>query len=246
MAFRELYRKDLSLFSFFILLVTVISLGWQLFLVSMIGKWGVEVTFGLNFLPLIFYPTIMLWPGIQSFRREWRDDTIYNSLLLPRSGWQQTGSKLLAGMTGYIFWSMLSIFIIVLFYGGMIKEGITYLPEKYMSIEIFIKVYILYVLFGMQNFILVQFCYLIGKLIKRAQGFFTILAYIIIIYLQFKFIEIISPLMDWVPDFYFTGITYDYEGFSFMSPTGGLITVLLYAGLIFVLSSLLLEKKLEV
>ena len=246
MKFWNLYRKDVSSNSFFLIIITFIILAWNILFVSQSALWGGEITIIFNIFPLFFYPLMMFWLGIQSFRREWHDGTMYFVLSLPESGWQINGIKLLANLTCYIFISLISLFIIFVFYSDLIRRGVSIIPYRYMSVEIFIKLYLYYILIGLQLYILSQFSYLVSRFVSRFRGLVTIVVFIFTFIFYNIFSNLLTPLFNWAPDFIFSGLTYNYQISLFHNTSAGLLANVVVLLLIFLTGSFLIKNYLEV
>ncbi|MFP4662584.1 MAG: hypothetical protein ACLFPF_10350, partial [Halanaerobiales bacterium] len=62
-AWWELYKKEVNSLGFFTMVVLLLIFGWELLLFYKIDSWTPAVTFGLSFLPLSFFPLLILWLG---------------------------------------------------------------------------------------------------------------------------------------------------------------------------------------
>ncbi len=249
----ELYKKEFKSVSFFMLVTLLIVTAWQLFLLYRLGTWPGEVVFGLGFIPFSLFPLLALWLGYNSFRQEWKDDTIYYLLSLPRPGWQLTLSKLAAGMSLYLITTIFTIFSIYF----VNRNGFINLIEKdlpaYMSTNwitgIVIRILIIYLLSGSILYIIGQFSQLISQFYDRFRGFISIIVFIITSHILYRGGSILAPLFEWAPDIpveVFTEKFGQLNTFTVYLGTGPLIGSLLLLILIFYTGSWLLENHLEV
>ncbi len=251
-AWWHLYRKEIINLAFFILIVFLLITMWLLFLAYKLGRWPGELVFGLSFLPLSFFPLIMLWQGYQSFRYEWKDDTAYFLLTLPRPGWQITLSKLAAGMTIYIVFTIYTIISIYVanrdFIGGLFSE----LPANTMEgelINVLLQIIFLYIIAGMVIYILAQFSYLISRFYNRFNGVISIVIFILSVYILHRGGSILAPIFRWMPDIpihsvqMVAGITRENVIYIGSSPFVGSFIMLIF---LFLLGSWFLENYLEV
>ncbi len=251
-AYWELYKKDFRSMSFAMLVISLLILGWHFFLVYKKYQWGVALTFGLSFIPFAFFPIIALWMGFQSFRQEWKDDTIYGLLTLPRSGLVLTSTKLLVGMTCYIGVSILLSGLIFFSYQDFIEEGLQLIPyqmNRGLLIGYIVKAILVYWIIGAIIYIISQFSYLISKFYNKVSWLIVILVFNLSQYLIFRGGGILAPLFTWAPDISI-GIENVRMGIFYSETleigTGPLLASLLIVIGIFFVGSWVLEKQLEV
>ena len=101
-AWWELYKKEIldMIILYCCYLPGIVA--WEIFLFYKADKWIIWLAFGLSFVPFALYPILILWLGYNSYRQEWKDDTHYFLLSLPRRGWEIGLAKLAASMSFYI------------------------------------------------------------------------------------------------------------------------------------------------
>lgn len=254
-AWWELYKKELFTLGFFMLVVLLLVFAWELFLFYKIDVWPEGLAFGLSFLPLSFFPLLILWLAFNGYRSEWKDDTNYFLLSLPRHGWEISLAKLTAAMTFYLAAPLVTLFFIYIFQWGSLKELLADVPEAIIrgqwAIETIIKAFIVYWLFGLANYIITQFSQLVSLFYDRFRGLITIIVFIISNYIVYRGGSVLAPLLNWLPDFpvevmneptYGMGL----QKFTIYIGSGPLIgSALLLVGLFF-FGSWLLENQLEV
>ena len=245
----ELYKKELRSISFFMLVSILVILGWELFLMYKSQLWHFGLVFGLSFLPLSFLPIIMLWRGYQSYRQEWKDNTIYMLMSLPRSGWQIGLSKLLADLTYYLAAVLFTLFMVYVVNDTsllpMLPPYITpKLVFKYISLT-----GIAYIIFGMIPYIFTQFSCLISRFYSRFRGLISIVVFVLTNYLVYRTASLIAPIFNWVPNIpidVFRGSMIQVNMQTIYINSAPIVSIILMTGLVFYLGSILLEKQLEV
>lgn len=243
----SLYKKDLSAKLFFMLVVVLLVTGWQFFLFYKLDNLP-EVSFGLSFLPFAFFPFLILWLGYSSFKQEWKDNTIYFLLSLPRTGWQLTLSKLAAGMTFYFSVSIYTTILIYFFHRNRIGKFLVDLPELPLT-RIITWIVIIYIMYGLTIYILIQFSQLVSQFYDRFQGFISLLVFLISSHITFRGGSILAPLFKWAPDIPIESISEFYgqvNVYTIYLGTGPLIGSLVVLVLFFMAGSWLLENQLEV
>jgi hypothetical protein len=245
----ELYKKELRSISFFLLVSVLIILGWQFFLLYKIDNWPLGLSFGLSYLPFGFFPLIMLWQGYQSYRQEWKDDTIYFLLSLPRPGWVVSLAKLMAGLT-YQFVTVALNLIMVYIISRQTFWSLrpSYVTEEWI-LSIALKLFIVYIVIGLSLYILSQFSYLISRFYDRFKGLISIVVFVLSSYVIYRGSAIIAPVFKWLPDF---PVRIIQEGMKSFEPTtiyvgsGPIVASFILLILLFALGGKLLDSHLEV
>lgn len=247
-----LYKNDLKSLLFILLVMVLLSFGWQFFLST--RNWSYEVLGFLGLFPLSGYPLLMLLLGYQSFRKEWRDDTMYFLLSLPRRGWTLILSKVLS-----VFSVVLIFFgFHLLFYFLLQREAFQLFNVifSFVSVENPVLNIILlgagFILWGLVLYMLAQFSYLIASFYHRFRWLVSIIVFIISYYLLQRLTFMLGVLFSWLPSY---SVYYALRGESIhdgpisgyilleTAPlAGGILAVLLFLGF----GSYLLEKHLEV
>ncbi len=250
-----LYKKELYAIAFFALVLSLIMLGWVLFLWYKAPHWPEGLAFGLSFIPFSFYPLLMLWLGYNSFRQEWKDETSYFMLSIPRPGWQLSLSKLAAGLTFYGGITLLNLLLIyflhhLVFIKPILKENPELLGEMGRRVAGMIgKGLLYYLLLGVIVYVVSQFSQLISQFYSRFRGLISIIVFVLSYYLIYRGGSILAPLFKWVPD-----LPIRIPGGEF-NPTGEVLLTVDLAPLIvsaliiiaiFFSGSRILERHLEV
>lgn len=202
-AWWDLYKKEINLIVFFSAVVMLITFAWELFLFYKINKWPMGLPFGLGFLPFSFFPLLILWLGYNSFRQEWKDDTNYFILSLPRYGWEISLAKLAAGMTFYTLTSLFTLISIYFFQQSFIKTAlaeVTIIASNVWIINNLIKAYFVFWLMGLGIYIVAQFSQLISLFYDRFRGLITIVVFILANYVIFRGGSFLAPALKWLPD----------------------------------------------
>ncbi|MGE5572876.1 MAG: hypothetical protein ACM3ZU_07640 [Bacteroidota bacterium] len=245
-----LYKKELVGMKSNFLFVTAIILVWEIFLGTRQGKWPAEAVFGLSLLPYGFLPVWALIEGIQSFRREWSENTIYVLLSLPTRGWTIAGGKALALVTELTFY-MLSVpaftwlFLKDTAASFLLDTGM----KTAMAIDLALKGLMFYWLVLVIVTIVGQFSYVVSSMFERFQWIARVWTFLLSAYVLTRGAQIASPVFSWVPDLpiktysEINGIS--FAGTAFIN-TAPLVGTILVAVAIFVTTSLLVEKSAEV
>lgn len=245
----ELYKKELRSIAFFLLVSVLIILGWQFFLLYKATNWPEGVAFGLSYIPFAFFPLIMIWQGYQSYRQEWKNDTIYMLLSLPRPGWVISLSKLLAALTYYLVTVVLNM-VMVYFVSQQHfwSEMLPVVTEKWVLSMAF-KTVIAYIVMGISIYILSQFSCLVSRFYDRFKGLISIVVFILSSYIIYRGGAILAPLFKWLPDLpvkIMSESLATFEPATIHIGSGPIIASLILIILLFSLGGKLLEDYLEV
>ncbi|MEJ6949623.1 hypothetical protein [Natronospora cellulosivora (SeqCode)] len=249
-AWWSLYKKEFANNLFIMSVIILLTLAWQIFLFFRIDIYG--LSFGLSFLPIAFYPLIVLYMGYNGFKQEWKDDTNYFILSLPRYGWQISLAKLASVMSFFIVVSVVSLFLTYILQYRFINPEIL-IPEISQIRDILIKsviqLFIGYLFIGLGIYILAQFSQIISLFYNRLRGLITVIVFILSHYLIFRGATLLAPLLGWLPDIpietfnYNNGLLNTFVIYIGSGPFVGLLIMLIA---LFLLASWILESQLEV
>ena len=203
-AWWELYKKEIYSLSFLAMVVVLLISVWNIFLFFKIDVWPKGLSFGLSFLPLSFFPIIILWLAYNSYQQEWKDDTNYFILSIPRRGWEIGLAKAASFMTFYIAASLVSVILILFFHQGLIREIIGEIQEYAINTgvlyRVVTKMLFAYLIAALGLYIKVQFSQIVSLFYDRFRGLITIIVFLITNYGMFRLTGIISRLFRWCPD----------------------------------------------
>ncbi len=107
-AFGRLYRKDLEMMQFSVVLLGLLIVAWEIFLLTRLPVWPPGVPLALSVLPLTVLPVWLIWDAVQSYRAEWQTGTVFFLLAAPVPGWVIAAAKLVALMTGFTALALLT------------------------------------------------------------------------------------------------------------------------------------------
>jgi len=247
-SFLSLYKKEIRSMFFFMIVSILIVLSWELFLFYKSSVWPSGLVLGLSFLPVSFFPLIMLWQGYQSYRYEWKDDTIYMLLTLPSPGWKISLAKLAAGFSYYLSVILFTVFMIFLVNDKtFISDLPSYISRSYIYKSVFFGG-LFYLVFGMIPYVLSQFSCLVSRFYSKFKGLISIVVFILTNYVIYRVASLVAPIFNWVPNIPVTNIAVNGEA-TFQTihiNSAPIISLVLMIIFIFYLGSLLLEKHLEV
>ena len=197
---------------------------------------------------------LILWLGYNAYRQEWKDDTNYFILSIPRRGWEISLAKLASSMTFYIVVTLINSLLIYFFHQEFIYQiVIGQAPEGLFVgnfiINTLVKITLVYWLIALMIYIITQFSQLISLYFDRFRGLVTVVVFIIINYIIFRSATLLSPLFSWLPDFPVKSFS-KTEGivreFTFYIGSGPIIALIILVCGLFLLGSWLLENQLEV
>ncbi|MFW6306298.1 MAG: hypothetical protein ACOC1N_02820 [Bacillota bacterium] len=264
-AWWELYKKEINSLAFFTTVVLLLVFSWELFLFYKASSWPLGLSFGLSFLPFSLFSVLILWLGYNGFRQEWKDDTNYFLLSLPRRGWELTLAKLAAGMTFLLVVTLVTTGLIYLFQKDFINYVLgqtsnigleEFAAESNMKVKEFAyesvwKTLLSFWVSSLAVYIITQFSQLISLFFDRFRGFITIVVFIFTNYFIYRGATLLSVLFNWLPDFPVrmvnevgnAGYINDYTFHLGSGPIAALVVLLIG---IFFFGSWVLEHHLEV
>jgi hypothetical protein len=195
----QLYKLEGRNNWFFYLIVSLLVGGWYLFLG--LQNWGQIIISILSYLPFFLFPCIIIWAGFQSFRREWKQQTIYSLFSLPRSGWQIAGIKLAVAISFYLGLTLVA--------GGLLlvvnEEVLTTVSSQQLGGATavsgwdLLQIVAAYWLVGAGLYITSQFSYLVSRIYARWRGIISILVFLLVQYLVIRGGSLLAVLFNWVP-----------------------------------------------
>jgi len=255
-AFWQLFRKDLQALQFTMVLFSVITLAWDVFLFTRVGKWQEGLPFGLSFIPLAFLQLWVVWDAIQSYRSEWNSGSIYLMLSLPTSGWKLALSKLAAVWTSFTLLSILSLsgawFILMreTELAHEIMNMLRQVPQGYLLSGAF-RLALAYWLSGLATALVVQAAYVTSRLVSRGQFFVLLGALWASAYGLLRLGGLGHYLFGWVPDLQFKALEVGPEQVRvaetfLVVDSGILLGWALGLGLLYILTARLLQQVVEV
>lgn len=255
-SFWQIYRKDLQALQFTMFLFSVITVVWDVFLFTRVGRWEEGLPFGLSFIPVGFLQLWVVWDAIQSYRSEWHSGSIYLMLSLPTSGWKQALAKLAAVWTSFTLLSFLSLsggWFILMRETDLAHEIVNVLqqvPRGYLF-SWAIRLGLAYWLSGLATALVVQTAYVVSRLVSRGQFFVMLGALWASLYGLLRLGGFGHYLFAWVPDLQFEALELGAEGArlggTWMAiDSGVLLGWALGLGLLYVLISRLLQQVVEV
>lgn len=253
-AWWELYKKEIYSIGFFTMVVLLLLFAWEFFLFYKSSAWPLELTFGLSFLPFSFFPLLILWLGYNAYRQEWKDDSNYFILSIPRRGWEISLAKLTSSMSFYIVVTLLTSLLIYLFNQEYINTVIignapACIFEDNLVSGLLMRSLLVYWLTALAIYVITQFSQLISLYFDRFRGLVTVIVFIVTHYIIFRGAVILSPLFNWLPDFPVKAVNEGMglvQRFTFYIGSGPIIASTLLIIALFFFGSWLLEHQLEV
>lgn len=248
----SLFKKEIRGMLFTILVAVLLVTAWEVYLTTKINSWPLGLTFGLGFIPFVIFPLIMLVNGYQSFRQEWKNDTIYLLKSLPRSGKELVSAKLVSNILVYVILTLYTFGLHMFFHWAQVKLVLKQMPEPTSSIvstRMIVFLVITYLVMGIIPYIISQFSYLVSCVFNRLRWLISIVVFILSHYLLIRLGGFISRLFNWMPDIpldvtwsgpYGSEVTTMYLG------SGPIIASLLILIGFFLTGSWILEKQLDV
>lgn len=242
----SLIKKEFRQLNILLIVSILITAAWEWFLITRTEHWPPGVSFGLGFIPLFFLPLIMIFLAYNSYRSEWGNNTIYLLKILPRRGYEINLAKFLPALIYYLFLSAALITVNIYFNQELIARILNEAPEligRQMSRQFLIISYSVYIISGIQLYLITQFSYIIASFYNRFRLLISILVFILSHYLILRIGGFFNYLFNWLPDFPVTvfmespaGVT---ESTIYVGSAPLIVIMLLMTGLFFLNSRLI-------
>lgn len=248
--FLRLLRKDLEPMRWPLGIFAAIMAGimiWVRF--KVLQGWPPEAVPPLTVaLPLGVLPFWLLWQSLQSLRSEWQEDTIYTLLSLPVPGWWITLSKLIRIWIEYTLILALVVAGNILLFSDLLRLVLGDIPGLWVLRNGFLLyLFSLGVIAVLVT--LIQFVFIVSKLVGRFQGFVALWAGILSLWVTAGIGRLLEPLFRWVPPISLERL-FRLDEIRSMVPMGvsfsPRVEILLAVGAIFILTAYLLERFVEI
>lgn len=178
---------------------------WFIFLHTRIAVWEPYLIIPLGWLPVVFVPLWIAWTSVHIYHQEWSANTHYLMLSLPVRAWRISLAKLAAlfiGALGYVSVIAIGSLTLIARAEGLMGElghVVASLPDGWLATSI--------VQFGGAVFmgcfifaVVTQFAYLFSRLFERFQWLLMAWTWILSFWALDRFVDIVSPLLRWLPD----------------------------------------------
>lgn len=199
----SLLKKEMRSLLFTLLVSALLVTAWEIFLITKMNVWPLGMTFGLGFIPLGIFPLIMLVQGYQSFRQEWKGNTIYLLKSLPRKGYEIVSSKFIASGLLYIILTLYTFGLHMFFHrqqlGYLLGEVPEPMLESYSPRMAIIGIFV-YLAIGFIPYIISQFSYLVSCYFSKFRWLVSIVVFGLSHYLLVRLSGLIARLFNWLPD----------------------------------------------
>jgi hypothetical protein len=248
----SLFKKEMRSMLFTILVSGLLVTAWEIFLITRMNRWPLGMTFGLGFIPLGILPLIMLVQGYQSFRQEWKGNTIYLLKSLPRKGYEIVSSKLAASGIVYIILTLYTVGLHLFFhrqhFSTLMGEVPGQVAESY-SPRMIVIAALIYLAIGIIPYIMSQFSYLVSCYFSKFKWLVSIVVFGLSHYLLGRISGFIARLFNWLPDIpldiMWSG-PYGQETATIYIGSAPIIAVVIVFLGFFFTGSWILEKQLDV
>jgi len=248
----SLFKKEIRSMLFTILVSVLLVSAWEIYLITRMDVWPLGLTFGLGFIPFAIFPLIMLVQGYQSFRQEWKNNTIYLLKSLPRSGYEIVSAKLASSSLVYIVLTLYTFGLHMFFHWSQLKILMGQLPEAVnssYSTRMLVLGIITYIVIGIVPYLLSQFSYLVSCFYGKFRWLVSIVVFALSHYILVRLGGFIARLFNWLPDIpvdVMWSSPYGEEIATIYLGSGPILAALLILIGFFMAGSWILEKQLDV
>jgi hypothetical protein len=248
----SLFKKEIKSMLFTILVSVLLVSAWEIYLITRMDVWPLGLTFGLGFIPFAIFPLIMLVMGYQSFRQEWKNNTIYLLKSLPRKGYEIVSAKLASSSLVYIVLTLYTFGLHMFFHWDQFQMLMGQVPEQVantFSTRMVVLSIVTYILFGIVPYILSQFSYLVSCFYSKFRWLVSIVVFGLSHYLLIRLSGFVARLFNWLPDIpidVMWSSPYGEEMATIYLGSGPVIAGLLLLAGFFFTGSWILEKQLDV
>lgn len=250
--FGQLLKKELrgqeSLFP----LLALLTLLWELFLLTRLPIWGRELVGGLSAIPLALVPFWALWAGFQSVRAEWIGDHAQMLLSFPVPYWQIQGTKLLAIAIQAAATAAVSGIMALILLSPLLEET-SLVHWEAVRASWLLAAGLLYTLTSFHLAVFGQFVSAAWRSVGRYGALVAIWSAILAGWTGSRLSGLLGYLFQWVPDLRILSINIQSSGTQtqvFTQPivvdTAPLLGSVLFALILFAVGAILLERAADV
>ena len=247
-------KKEMSVLRGELLLAIVAFILWAIFLHTRMTVWEPWMPLALAWLPQLFIPIWIVWNGVHLYHHEWNGNTHYLMLSLPVRGWRIWLPKLTALAVGSLLMaSVVSGLAMTLAPRAMalsqeLRVIFDALPKGWLP-SFSLQVALVVLLSSFLLAIIAQFSYLFSRLFERFQWLLMAWTVILTVWAMERFVNFVSPLLGWLPDFRFHLLEMGDHEFILRAVTldsAPALATALFAALLMLLINVMLEDALEV
>ncbi|NLU43158.1 MAG: hypothetical protein GXX08_13275 [Firmicutes bacterium] len=249
--FAKLFRKELESQKVLVFFIAAAVVVWDVFLWTKSARWQPELILTLTFLPIML---IVFWSFLATvlrLRQEWEGNHLHLILGLPVRGWYVTGSKAFATLV-----EIAALTILVAVCTAIVSRTEFFLQlnvgAAYSAADLAHMVLQVLIAFWLSLSIvitLVQFACISGRMYERFSGLISVWVLVLSVWVGVRFGALFEPALRWLPDFKLKSVRMinDYVSFeTVMVSSAPLASALLWALILFVAGSWLLERQVEI
>lgn len=250
----QLYRRELGASRTFMVTVPCLIVLWNLFLLYQTRVWPMAVPGMLSLAPLFLTVPWAAIASVQSWRRQWQDNTVQLTLALPMPGWSFPVAKSMAVITETALYAAVAVLAGLPLLGRLFRlmadrgvppslllaAGLTNVPQ----------LLVVAILVAVVGCLMLQLAYLTGRLVGRWGTAVLPLALVLSLWALLRIGAGLNLLLVWVPPLVFRDVVAVARGVYqlrplFVSPAPFLSILAVGAGYLRLIAWLL-ERQVDV
>lgn len=197
-AFWRLLKKEIRQGAPAAVVIAAVVVAWHMFLYTRIGRWPVELVFGLGVLPIGFVPLWLLWRGFAVMRQEWIGNHMHLLLALPVPGWAVAASKAVVVMLEAAWFAL-----IIGVGGAVLGFKVELIPAGVLDLRGSWGPYAVAVAGSLLTpflwIVMTQLAYVAGRLTARLSWLVSALVFVLSGWFVLRLGTVLTPLLRWVP-----------------------------------------------
>ncbi len=248
-----LYRRELGASRAFVVTVPCLIAMWNLFLLSRVNAWPLELVGTLSLVPLALTIPWTAIASMQAWRRQWQDNTIYLTRSFPVAAWSPILAKTMAVLTEITLYAAVAVLtglpILARLLWAEVEPSIrsTFLGAGWVNISQLLAVVLILLAAGA---VTVQMAYLVGRLAGRWFPLALPLTLILSAWSLVRLGTLLNYALAWVPPLVLRNLTPVARGICQIRPVylspAPVIATLVVGLLYFALAAWLLERQVDV
>ncbi len=197
-----LFRREIAASRGTMLLIGAVIVGWNLFLLTRVGKWSREIPVMMSLWPVFIVMPWTLLGAFQSWHREWQQGSAHYTLAFPVPGWVLVLTKAAASLVETAFLGLTAVVAGWPLYGPVAFEEMQGIGAGLfwrIALTDILKLGLVLTVLLFTVAVIVQWAYLMGRLVRRLPGLFVPLAGLSGLWMVLRLSGLLNPALKWLP-----------------------------------------------
>lgn len=197
-----LFRREIVASRGTMLLIAAFIGGWDLFLLTRVGKWSTEIPIMLSLWPVFIVMPWTLLGAFQSWHREWQHGSAHYTLAFPVPGWALVLAKGVAALVETAFLGLVAVVAGWPLYGPALfteMQGLGAGLFWRIALTDILRLGLVTAALLFVVAVIVQWAYLMGRLVRKLPGLFVPLAGLAGLWILLRGSGLLNLALKWVP-----------------------------------------------